>query len=131
KEIARVRMNPPPKGGLKVVLRIRPEGWQVPRDSFFQNNFFLVPKLVEMVRNGLHDSNMRFLIDAYCGVGFFAIEAANLVERFIGIELDGPAIKAARENAGSHGAKNGEFICGRTEDQLPLVLRNLDPRRTA
>jgi hypothetical protein len=48
--IKRVRANPPPKGGLKVVLRIPPEGWEVPPDSFFQNNFFLLPGLVEAVR---------------------------------------------------------------------------------
>src|SRR5439155_12316965 len=100
-EITRVRQDPPPKGGLKVVLRIPPEGWQVPRDSFFQNNFFLVPELVKTVRGCLEQSGMRYLIDADCGVGFFAIEAADLVERFVGIELDSPAIKAARGNAAS------------------------------
>src|SRR5947209_4568266 len=39
-QIKEVRKHPPPKGGLKVVLRIAPEGWDVPPDSFFQNNFF-------------------------------------------------------------------------------------------
>ena len=38
-QIKEVRAHPPPKGGLKVVLRIPPEGWNVPPDSFFQNNF--------------------------------------------------------------------------------------------
>ena len=49
----KVRAHPPPKGGIKVVLRVAPEGWEVPRDSFFQNNFFLLPKLVEVVRERL------------------------------------------------------------------------------
>ena len=49
-QITHVRANPPPKGGIKVVLRVQPENWEVPRDSFFQNNFFLLPKLVETVR---------------------------------------------------------------------------------
>src|SRR5207237_3423699 len=62
-EIAKVRQNPPPKGGLKVVLRIPPEGWEVPRDSFFQNNFFLVPELVRVVRSCLEQSKMRSLVD--------------------------------------------------------------------
>ncbi|MGZ5545968.1 MAG: class I SAM-dependent RNA methyltransferase, partial [Limisphaerales bacterium] len=35
-QIQHVRQNPPPKGGIKVVLRIAPEDWVVPRDSFFQ-----------------------------------------------------------------------------------------------
>ncbi|MBI3192200.1 MAG: class I SAM-dependent RNA methyltransferase, partial [Pedosphaera parvula] len=72
-QIRQVRANPPPKGGLKVVLRVAPEGWQVPRDSFFQNNFFLLPKMVEVVRERLRQSGSRHLVDAYCGVGFFSV----------------------------------------------------------
>ncbi len=52
-QIKHVRANPPPKGGIKVVLRVQPENWDVPPDSFFQNNFFLLPKLVETVRGFL------------------------------------------------------------------------------
>src|ERR1700722_19448097 len=36
-EIQHVRANPPPKGGIKVVLRVPPENWEVPPSSFFQN----------------------------------------------------------------------------------------------
>src|SRR5205085_2245395 len=49
-QIQHVRAHPPPKGGLKVVLRVPPQDWVVPPDSFFQNNFYLLPKLVEVVR---------------------------------------------------------------------------------
>src|SRR4029079_5854619 len=69
-EIKRVRANPPPKGGLKVVLRIPPDDWVVPRDSFFQNNFFLLPQLVETVRECVRDNESLHLLDIYCGVGF-------------------------------------------------------------
>ena len=44
-QIRHARDNPPPKGGIKVVLRLPPEGWEVPPDSFFQNNFRLLPKI--------------------------------------------------------------------------------------
>ena len=123
-QIRHVRAHPPPKGGLKVVLRIAPEGWQVPPDSFFQNNFFLLPKLVETVRGMVSDSGARLLVDAYCGVGFFALELADLVERYIGIELDKHAIKAARANAIAKKRMNGEFISGTTEEQLPRLLHS-------
>src|ERR1041385_8631703 len=73
-EIQRVRAHPPPKGGLKVVLRIPPEEWFVPPDSFFQNNFFLLPKLLETVRETLKHAATGHLIDVYCGVGFFSLE---------------------------------------------------------
>jgi tRNA/tmRNA/rRNA uracil-C5-methylase (TrmA/RlmC/RlmD family) len=129
-QIQHVRKNPPPKGGLKVVLRVAPEGWVVPRDSFFQNNFFLLPKLVDAVRTVLKDSGSRVLFDAYCGVGFFSLELADAVEYFIGVELDTPAIKAARQNAAQRGAANGEFVGGRTEDLLPELLQRFEPAAT-
>ncbi|HZM03215.1 MAG TPA: class I SAM-dependent RNA methyltransferase [Candidatus Saccharimonadales bacterium] len=129
-QIQHVRQHPPPKGGLKVVLRVAAEGWEVPRDSFFQNNFYLLPKLVEVVRSRLREAGSRFLIDAYCGVGFFSIELAESVEYFAGVELDTPAIKAARQNAASRQRANGEFVCGRAEDLLPGLLQRFDPRAT-
>lgn len=129
-QIRHVRANPPPKGGLKVVLRIPPEDWQVPRDSFFQNNFFLLPRLVETVRDRLRDAGSRFLIDAYCGVGFFGIAAGDLVESFLGVEVDHQAIKSARVNALKHGRTNGEFLEGRAEELLPEMLQRFDAAKT-
>ncbi len=130
-QIQHVRANPPPKGGLKVVLRIAPEDWVVPNDSFFQNNFFLLRKLVEVLRERLQDSGSRFLIDAYCGVGFFSLELADLVESFVGIELDHQAVKAARSNAAKRQKTNGEFLMGRTEDLLPTIIDRFEASSTA
>jgi 23S rRNA (uracil1939-C5)-methyltransferase len=129
-QIKHVRKNPPPKGGLKVVLRVMPEGWELPRDSFFQNNFFLLPKLVEAVRERLRDAGTRHLIDAYCGVGFFSIEMADLVESYVGVEVDSMAIKAARKNAVKRGRTNGEYVDGRTEELLPGLLKRFTPEVT-
>ena len=127
-QIQQVRLHPPPKGGLKVVLRVAAEGWEVPRDSFFQNNFFLLPKLVQTVRERLRAGGTRFLIDAYCGVGFFSVELADLVERFAGVEVDTAAIKAARQNALARGKSNGEFLAGRAEALLPGMLARFAPQ---
>jgi 23S rRNA (uracil-5-)-methyltransferase RumA len=110
---------------------VAPEGWEVPRDSFFQNNFFLLPKLVEVARQFLQDSQARFLVDVYCGVGFFSVELADLVESFAGVELDQLAIKAARRNAVARGHNNGEFIAGRAEEVLPSLLNRFSPEATA
>lgn len=138
-QLLEVRRTPPPRGGIKVVLRVAPEGWVVPRDSFFQNNFFLLPSLVNTVRSRIADAGSRFLVDGYCGVGFFALEMADAVESFVGVELDAMAIRSARENARRRGRQNGEFIEGRTEDLLPQLVARfpadqttviLDPPRT-
>lgn len=122
-ELKSVRAHPPPKGGLKVVLRLEAEGWQVPKDSFFQTNYHALPSLCDVVRQSIRQSGARFLVDAYCGVGFFGLSAADLVERFVGIEYDKRAIEAARRNAATRGIANGEFISGRTEDHLRNSLQ--------
>jgi tRNA/tmRNA/rRNA uracil-C5-methylase (TrmA/RlmC/RlmD family) len=130
-QIKNVRANPPPKGGIKIVLRIPPENWEVPPDSFFQNNFFLLPKLVETVRGFLRDSGVRRLVDLYCGVGFFGIELADLVESFVGVEYDQLAIKAALKNAAARKISNGEFVSAKVEEVLPELLKKFSPEKTS
>jgi 23S rRNA (uracil1939-C5)-methyltransferase len=129
-EIRKVRANPPAKGGLKVVLRVAPEGWEVPRDSFFQNNFWLLPGLVNVARNFIKNSGARNLADIYCGVGFFSIELADLVDSFIGVEYDRLAIEAARRNAAARGRANGEFLAGKAEEALPGILARFQAKTT-
>jgi tRNA/tmRNA/rRNA uracil-C5-methylase (TrmA/RlmC/RlmD family) len=122
-QIKNVRANPPPKGGIKIVLRIPPENWDVPPDSFFQNNFFLLPKLVETVGGFLRAGGAKHLVDLYCGVGFFGIELADLVESFVGVEYDRLAINSARKNVASRKISNGEFISAKVEEVLPELLK--------
>jgi tRNA/tmRNA/rRNA uracil-C5-methylase (TrmA/RlmC/RlmD family) len=130
-QIRHVRAHPPPKGGLKVVLRLAPEGWEVPPDSFFQNNFALLPKLVEVVGEGLRQSGARHLVDVYCGVGFFALELADRVDSYAGVELDRMAIRAARRNALAKGRTNGEFVAGSAGELLPELLAKFTPAATS
>jgi tRNA/tmRNA/rRNA uracil-C5-methylase (TrmA/RlmC/RlmD family) len=129
-QIKQVHANPPPKGGIKIVLRMQPENWDVPESSFFQNNFFLLPKLVETVRGFLRDGGARHLVDLYCGVGFFGIELADLVESFVGVEYDQLAITAAQKNAASRKINNGEFLSAKVEDVLPELLQNFSRENT-
>jgi tRNA/tmRNA/rRNA uracil-C5-methylase (TrmA/RlmC/RlmD family) len=129
-EITHVRANPPPKGGIKVVLRVPPENWEVPASSFFQNNFFLLPKLIETVRACLQNAGSRHLVDLYCGVGFFGIELAGSVASFTGVELDRLAIQAARKNAERRNITNGEFIAAPVEVILPELVKKLSPAQT-
>lgn len=139
-QLRRVRAHPPPRGGLKVVLRVQPEGWVVPPDSFFQTNTVMLPKLVEVVRGFLRSALSRGgavspdapwqLVDLYCGVGFFALELADAVDRYVGVEYDQRAIRAARQNAAARGRLNGEFIAGRVEEVLPELARRFAPANT-
>jgi hypothetical protein len=121
-QILHVRAHPPPKGGLKVVLRIPPEGWEVPPDSFFQNNFFLLPgSWSKSFASGCAKAaripggcllRRRFLQHR--------IGRPGRVLRRGGI-WTGMAIKAARRNAAARGRANGEFVAGPAEELLPAL----------
>jgi len=129
-QLQQVRLHPPPRGGLKVVLRTAPENWDVPPDSFFQNNLFLLPKLVDTVREFLSAGGARHLVDLYCGVGFFGIELAGAVESFLGVECDQRAIKSARRNAAARQISNGEFMARAVEEVLPELWERFPPSTT-
>jgi tRNA/tmRNA/rRNA uracil-C5-methylase (TrmA/RlmC/RlmD family) len=129
--ITQWRRNPPPKGGIKTVLRMEAPGWEVPEHSFFQNNFLLLPELVRVVKERLRSHGAQHLVDAYCGVGFFSIEVADAVESFVGVELDAPAIRAARRNQESRGIRNGSYVAGDTDQVLPSLLAKWNPTQTA
>jgi tRNA/tmRNA/rRNA uracil-C5-methylase (TrmA/RlmC/RlmD family) len=130
-QIKHVRAQPPSRGGIKVVLRIPPRGWEVPPDSFFQNNFFSLPGLVQVVRERLREGGAQYLLDVYCGVGFFSIELGDLVQSFVGVELDRLAVQAARRNASAHGRTNGQFVASAAEEVLPTLLSRFTAQATA
>lgn len=72
----------------------------VPRNSFYQMNPVMADRLVEAVLARLKESPDRTVVDLYCGVGVFALAAATLaIPQVIGVDLDGPGIKAAEFNA--------------------------------
>jgi tRNA/tmRNA/rRNA uracil-C5-methylase (TrmA/RlmC/RlmD family) len=129
-QLAQVRKNPPPRNMQKVVLRMMPDDWELHRDSFFQNNFALLPKLVETVRGRLADAATKYLVDAYCGIGFFSLSMADLVEGFVGIDIDKQCILPARENLASRGIENGEFIQGKTEEHMDALLERFPAEDT-
>ncbi|HUA68288.1 MAG TPA: class I SAM-dependent RNA methyltransferase, partial [Candidatus Saccharimonadales bacterium] len=129
-QLQQVRAHPPARGGLKVVLRTVLEEWDIPPDSFFQNNFFVLPKLVETVREFLFTSGSQNLVDLYCGVGFFGIELAGAVESFVGVEYDRRAIQSARKNAESRYVTNGEFISAKVEETLLELLKKFPLEKT-
>ena len=70
-------------------------------------------------------------MDLYCGVGFFGIELADVVESFVGVEYDQRAIQAARRNAAARKISNGEFIASAVEAVLPELLKKFSPEHTA
>lgn len=77
-------------------------------------------EVAQALRNLIIDlvpPNQHLLIDAYCGVGFFAKALLDKFERVIGIDWDRFAIAAAKENA----AEKETYIAGDVEDVKAVV----------
>lgn len=80
--------------------------------DFFQNNPFILPAFTGYVRAQAAASGARYLVDAYCGSGLFALTAAPAFHRVAGIELSESSIRFARENATANGLANATFQAG-------------------
>jgi tRNA/tmRNA/rRNA uracil-C5-methylase (TrmA/RlmC/RlmD family) len=80
--------------------------------DFFQNNPFILPVFTDYVRTQAAASGARFLVDAYCGSGLFALSAAPAFERVEGVEISETSVRFARENAAANGIANAGFRAG-------------------
>jgi tRNA/tmRNA/rRNA uracil-C5-methylase (TrmA/RlmC/RlmD family) len=112
---------------------------QVPLGSFFQVNREVIELALQHARKIFADRGCQILVDAYCGVGLFALMLADLAEHVYGIEEDSKAIHAANDNARRLGLKGYDFYSGKTERLLFYTLRQckldetcliLDPPRS-
>ncbi len=83
--------------------------------DFFQNNPFILPELLAHVRTQASEGAPRFLIDAYCGGGLFALGCAGGFERCAGVEISEGAVEQARENARLNGIANCTFMAASAE----------------
>ena len=80
--------------------------------DFFQNNPFILPAFTKYVREQAAGSGAKFLVDAYCGSGLFALSCASAFQKVAGIELSETSIKFATENAAANGIANATFKAG-------------------
>src|SRR5262249_35240216 len=64
------------------------------------------------------------LVDAYCGVGYFAKHLSKKFGRVIGIDWDINAVRAASEDATSR----EKYEAGNVDDLLGQALASADPR---
>jgi len=101
--------------------------------SFFQVNVDQAAAAAELVNDHLKLGPEDVLLDAYTGVGTFAILLAPHVKQVIAVEESSAAVADAKQNAGE--LQNVDFVLGRTEDvlrKLPVTpdVVVLDPPRS-
>ncbi len=92
--------------------------------SFFQVNSPQAATLVRLVQERLALPPGGTLVDAYCGVGTFAVLLAAGADRVVGIEESAAALADARHNA--RDLPNVEFRLGAVEDVLPALEGHVD-----
>ena len=90
--------------------------FRVASPSFFQVNTLQSEKLIDVVREGLELTGDETVLDAYTGVGAFAILLAPHARQVIAVEESAAAVEDARANA--RGIDNIDFVLGKTEDVL-------------
>src|SRR5438093_2901707 len=100
--------------------------------SFFQTHTVQTERLVELIRDGLDLVGHETLVDAYAGVGTFAVILAPLVRRVVAIEESAAAVDDAMVNIAR--SPNIQYYKGKVEDVLanvsePADVVILDPPR--
>jgi 23S rRNA (uracil1939-C5)-methyltransferase/tRNA (uracil-5-)-methyltransferase len=95
--------------------RVGEVSFQFKAGEFFQNNPFILPEMVAHVASEASTEGARYLVDAYCGVGLFALSTAKSFEQVAGVEISEPAVRWAQANATISGVKNARFVIGKAE----------------
>ena len=95
--------------------RVHNNTFQFKAGEFFQNNPFILPEMVEHVAREASLEGARYLVDAYCGVGLFALSTSKSFELSAGVEISEPAVRWAQANATICGIKNVRFVIGKAE----------------
>lgn len=83
--------------------------------DFFQNNPYILPLFTEYVAARASAHGERYLVDAYCGSGLFALTLARHFEHVAGVEVSETSADWARKNAEVNGIENVSFKAASAE----------------
>ena len=122
-------------------LQVETDGVRLrfPPTVFSQVNSAMLPAMTAGVRSLLAPLDGRALLDLYCGYGLFSLTVGREAAQVVGVDLDGPAIAAARANAihmrcGGRvrffaGRIDAAFVAGRLRPSRAPEVVLLDPPR--
>ena len=100
-------LTSPDQTAIEIVNGIR---FEFQAGDFFQNNPFILPAFVDHAVNEARASGAKFLVDAYCGSGLFALSAAAHFQEVLGVEISESAIEKASHNARLNDITNARFL---------------------
>jgi len=83
--------------------------------DFFQNNPFILPAFTGYVAQQAAAGGARFLVDAYCGSGLFALTLAKDFDQVAGVEVSETSCEWARKNARANQITNATFLTASAE----------------
>ncbi|MCH9680279.1 MAG: class I SAM-dependent RNA methyltransferase [Deltaproteobacteria bacterium] len=123
----------PPSGQPTLNEMLCGHSFRVSAAAFFQVNRAQAEQLIGLVREGVGAGPSGVVVDAYAGVGTFAVLLSPHVGTVIAIEESGPAVEDAKVNAA--GLTNVQLRLGKSEEILgtlegPVDAIILDPPRS-
>lgn len=83
--------------------------------DFFQNNPFILPEFTAYVAEHACATGAKYLVDAYCGSGLFALTLAKHFQQVAGVEVSETAAQWAQRNADKNGITNAKFLAASAE----------------
>jgi 23S rRNA (uracil1939-C5)-methyltransferase len=95
-------------------------------DTFFQVNTPQAERVVPLLAAFFGADQGPQLVDAYCGIGTFALPLAAAGASVLGLELQGPAVEQARANAERAGLHQTDFLEGDVGALLREHLAGVD-----
>ena len=104
--------------------------WRVSSDGFWQINHTATPLLLRTVQDMLQVAEVPYLLDLYCGAGFFALACAGRFENVLGIERDQGSVRAAKANALQKDIDAVTFIEGDAADMYAAAQDCVSPDET-
>lgn len=114
------------QGGRELRYQLGGYTFRVPGNAFFQVNVGAAERLVEEAMAWLAPEKGDHVVDAYGGVGTFAIAAATGAERVTVMELPGSAVDAVAGNAAANGVENVRSIDAPVERALRTLRERVD-----
>jgi len=94
-------------------------------EAFFQTNYFILPRMVRILREMLSPDGNGMLLDLYSGVGFFSVLFSRGYREVIAVEEGRNAVHDARINLEANRAENVRLLAGRVEQTLRNIRSKL------